>query len=68
MSSKPTVSIHALVLLAIISVTPTPAGRRDDADIINFSHQSSAALPLSAAPASAPTILAQGHCYNGRCY
>jgi hypothetical protein len=56
------------VLLAIISVTPTPAGRRDDADIINFSHQSSAALPLSAAPASAPTILAQGRCYNGRCY
>jgi hypothetical protein len=69
MRSKPTVfAIHNLLLLAVIAVAPTPAIRGDDADVISFSRQTSAALTLSAPPPSAPTIVAQGRCYNGRCY
>jgi hypothetical protein len=64
MSSKPTVfAIHALVLLAVVAVTATPAIRDDDAGVMKFSRHSSAASTLSA-----PTIVAQGRCYNGRCY
>ena len=69
MSSKPTIfAIHALVLLAVIAVAPTPPIPGDDADVIGFSRQSGAALMLSAPPPSAPTIVAQGRCYNGHCY
>jgi hypothetical protein len=72
MSSKPTVfAIHALVLLAVVAVTPTLAIRGDDADVIGFSRQpgtASALSALSAPPPSAPTIVAQGRCYNRRCY
>ena len=69
MSSKPIVfAIHALVLLAVIAVTPTPAIRGHDADVIGFARKSGAASTLSAPPRLAPTIVAQGRCYNGRCY
>lgn len=69
MSSKPTVfAIHALVLLAVVAVTPTPANRGGDADVIGFSRQPGTASALSLPPPSAPTIVAQGRCYNGRCY
>ena len=69
MSSKPTVfAIHALVLLAVIAVTPTPPIRGDDADVMSFSRQPSAAWTLSAPPPSVPTIVAQGRCFNRRCY
>ena len=69
MSSKPIVfGIHALVLLAVIAVTPTPPIRGDNADVIGFPRQPGAASTLSALPPSAPTIVAQGRCYNGRCY
>ena len=69
MSSKPTVfAFHALMLLAVIAVTPTPPIRGDDADVIGFSRQPGAASTLSAPPPSAPTIVAQGRCFNGRCY
>ena len=64
MNSKPTVfAMHALVVLAVIAVTSTPAIRGGDADVISFSRQPSAASTLSA-----PTIVAQGRCYNGHCY
>jgi hypothetical protein len=68
MSSKSTRSVHGLVLLAMMSITPIPAARDDDGDIMSFSRQFSAASTLSAAPPLAPMILAQGRCYNGRCY
>jgi len=69
MSTKPTVfAMHALVVLAVIAVTSTPAIRGGDADVISFSRQPSAASTLSAPPPSAPTIVAQGRCYNGHCY
>ena len=67
MSSKPTNSMHALALLAMISVASAPIVHDDDAHIIRFSLQSNAASTLSAVP-SAPIIVAQGRCYNGRCY
>jgi hypothetical protein len=64
MSSKPTVfAMHALVLLAVIAVTPTPAVRGDNANVMSFSRQYSAAPPPSAS-----TVVAQGRCYNGHCY
>jgi hypothetical protein len=69
MSSKPTVfAIHALALLAVIGVTPIAAIRGDAADVISFSRQTGAASTLAAPPPKAPTIVAQGRCYNGRCY
>jgi hypothetical protein len=69
MSSKPTVSaIHALVLLAVIAIAPITPTRGDNADLIGFSRQCGAASALSAPPPSVPTIVAQGRCYNGRCY
>jgi hypothetical protein len=65
MTSKPTVfAVHALALLATIADTHAPAIRGDYADITgSFSQQHDAAPPPSA-----PTVLAQGRCYNGRCY
>ena len=67
MTSKPTVSIHALALLAIISVASAPTVRDDDPYIVQSVLQSRAAPTLSAVP-SAAIIVAQGRCYNGRCY
>jgi hypothetical protein len=69
MSSKPTVfAVYALVVLAVVAVTSTPAIRGDDADVISFSRQPNAAWTLSAPPPSAPTIVAQGRCFNRRFY
>jgi hypothetical protein len=56
------------MLLAVIAVTPSPAIRGDNAEVIDFPRQSGAASALSAPPPSARTIVAQGRCYNGRCY
>jgi hypothetical protein len=67
MSSTPTVSMHALALLAMISVASAPTVRDDDVYVVRSAPQSHAASTLSAVP-SAPIIVAQGRCYNGRCY
>ena len=70
MSSKPTIfAIHPLVLLAVIAAAPISLPiHSDDADVVGSSRQSGAASTLSAPPSSAPIIVAQGRCFNGRCY
>jgi hypothetical protein len=69
MSSKPAVfAIQGLMLLAAIALAPALAIRGDDADIMSFSHQASAKSTLSGPPPSGPIIVAQGRCFNGRCY
>jgi hypothetical protein len=69
MSSKPTVfAIRSLVLLAVVAVTPTPPIHSDDAYVVGFSRQSGAVSTLSATPSLAPITVAQGRCFNGRCY
>jgi hypothetical protein len=70
MSSKPTVfAIRSLVLLAIVAAAPISLPiHSDDADVVGFSRQSGAASTLSAPPSAAPIIVAQGRCFNGRCY
>jgi len=59
------IAIRALGLLALIAVTPVPAGRGVDAD-------SPKAPPGTIAPDTtpdaAPIVLAQGRCFNGRCF
>jgi hypothetical protein len=63
MSSKSAFfAIHALAMLAVIGVAPTSV-THSDVDALSFSRQSTA---VSAA--SATMVLAQGRCYNGRCY
>ena len=56
-------AIRALGVLALIALTPIAAQRSDDADALYLSRQSSADRSVSA-----PIIVAQGRCYNGRCY
>jgi len=69
MSSKPAVfAIQGLMLLAASALAPASAIRGDDADIMGFSQQASVTSTLSGPPPSAPTIVAQGRCFNGRCY
>ena len=64
MSSKPSVNVlSALGALAFIAVALAPSVRGENADTPRV-FGSSSADPS----ASAPTLLAQGRCYNGRCY
>lgn len=56
-----TIAIRALGLLALIAVTPVPAVRGVDAD-------SPKNPPGITAPDAAPIVLAQGRCFNGRCF
>ena len=53
----------ALAALALLAVTLAPSVRGDNADT-----RANAGAPNAAASASAPIVLAQGRCYNGRCY
>ena len=56
-------AIHVLGMLGVIAVVHSAAVHTDHADILKF-------LPRSSidASVSAPIIVAQGRCYNGRCY
>jgi hypothetical protein len=56
-------AIHVLGMLAVIAVVRTAAVHSDHADILKFSPRSS-----TGASVSASIIVAQGRCYNGRCY
>ena len=59
----PAVAIRALAALVLIAVTLVPAVRGNDADTPRFFAQ-----PSAQSSYSAPIIVAQGRCYNGRCY
>lgn len=64
MNRKPSVfAVRALGVLAVIAMTLVPTMRSSD-------HNTARSLPQPSAngPASAPIILAQGRCYNGKCY
>jgi hypothetical protein len=63
MNRQPNVAIRTLGLLALIAVTLTPATRNPDAD----AGRSSAATNAGASD-PAPIIVAQGRCFNGRCF
>ena len=64
MRSTPAIyAVRVLGILAVIAVAPAAAVHRDHADVRKFVPESSAN-----ASASAPIIVAQGRCYNGRCY
>jgi hypothetical protein len=63
MNRQPNVAIRTLGLLALIAVTLTPATRNTDAD----AGRSSAATHAGASD-PAPIIVAQGRCFNGRCF
>jgi hypothetical protein len=64
MDRKPSViAIRVFAVVALIAVTFVPAVRSDDADGFNLGGQ-----PSAAPSAAAPTIVAQGRCYNGRCF
>lgn len=55
------IAIRTLGLLALIAVTTVPAMRSVDAD-------SPKTQPGITAPDMAPIVLAQGRCFNGRCF
>jgi hypothetical protein len=67
MKRRPNVAISALGLLALIALTLTPATRKTDADGGRSSGATDAGRS-GAAPAAAPIIVAQGRCFNGRCF
>ena len=62
MNRQPNVAIRTLGMLALIAVTLAPA-TRNDAD----AGRSSAATNAGASD-PAPIIVAQGRCFNGRCF
>lgn len=55
-------AIRALALLALIVAAPTPAARGVDAAGPTDPSR------LTAAPDAAPIVVAQGRCFNGRCF
>ena len=63
MNRQPNVAIRTLGLLALIAVTLTPATRNTDADA---GRSSGATNAERSGPA--PIIVAQGRCFNGRCF
>ena len=67
MKRRPNVAIHTLGLLALIAVTLTPATANTDADAGRPSGATDASRS-GAAPIGAPIIVAQGRCFNGRCF
>ena len=64
MTRKPLVyTISAFGVLALVALVPPAAPLEQDAGALDFAQPSSAYPVLSA-----PIMLAQGRCYNGRCY
>jgi hypothetical protein len=62
MNRQPNVAIRTLGMLALIAVTLAPA-TRNDADAGR-----SSGPPSAERSGSAPIIVAQGRCFNGRCF
>lgn len=56
-------AIRVLGIIAVAAVVPAAAVHSDHSDVRKFFPQSS-----TSASAAAPIIVAQGRCYNGRCY
>jgi hypothetical protein len=57
------VSGIALLAIALIAATLTSSVRSDDADGATVSRHASAGHSVSA-----PIVVAQGRCFNGRCF
>ena len=53
----------SLVVAAAIAATTVPTARNQDTGAAPISNQARADQP-----ASAPIVIAQGRCFNGRCY
>jgi hypothetical protein len=67
MNRQPNVAIRTLGMLALIALTLTPATANTDADAGRPSGATNAGRSGSA-PVGAPIIVAQGRCFNGRCF
>ena len=64
MARNPSVfAVGALGVIALIAVTPVPAERGGDPIVPRFVPQANITPPDTA-----PIIVAQGRCYNGKCY
>jgi hypothetical protein len=55
--------MRSLVVVALVAVAAVPTVRNHDADRATIFNQT-----RTDQSASAPTVVAQGRCYNGRCY
>jgi hypothetical protein len=55
--------MRSLVVVALVAVAAVPTVRNHDADRATISKQT-----RTDQSASAPIVVAQGRCYNGRCY
>jgi hypothetical protein len=55
--------MRSLVVAAFVAAAFVPAVRDRDAGAASISNQARADQP-----ASAPIVVAQGRCYNGKCY
>ena len=53
----------SLVAAASIAATAVPTVRNQDTGVATISNQARADQPVSA-----PIVIAQGRCFNGRCY
>jgi hypothetical protein len=62
-SKSSTLLMRCLVVIASVSTASVPAIRSHDAGPASISSQ-----PAADQSASAPVVVAQGRCYNGRCY
>ena len=55
--------VRSLVVVAAITAAAVPSVRNQDAGTATISSQTKADQP-----ASAPIVVAQGRCFNGKCY
>jgi hypothetical protein len=58
-----TLLMRSVVVVALVAVAAVPTVRSHDADRATISNQT-----RTDQSASAPIVVAQGRCYNGRCY
>jgi hypothetical protein len=57
------IAIRSLALIALLAATSAPAIRGGDGATVTILNQT-----RSDRAASAPIVLAQGRCFNGRCF
>jgi hypothetical protein len=58
-----TLLMRSFVVVALVAVAAVPTVRNHDVDRSTISNQT-----RTDQSASAPIVVAQGRCYNGRCY